>query len=67
MDSTQLYHAHQAYWQRLTDLILRAEQDIHALSPSEIAQMGEYYHLASSDLALALRDFPHHQLTAYLN
>lgn len=67
MDSNQLFRSHQASWQALTDLLNRAEKDIRKLSPAEIEQLGQLYRVASSDLALALRDFPQHPVTAFLN
>jgi len=67
MDSNQLYHTHQASWQALSTLLDRAEKNVRTLSPAEIEQLGQLYRVASSDLALALRDFPQHQLTGYLN
>jgi uncharacterized membrane protein SpoIIM required for sporulation len=67
MDSTQLYRSHQASWQALADLLNRAEKNIRSLSPAEIEQLGQLYRIASSDLALARRDFPQHQVTFYLN
>ena len=67
MDSNQLFRSHQAGWQSLTNLLNRAEKDIRRLSPAEIEQLGQLYRIASSDLALARRDFPKHQVTAYLN
>lgn len=67
MDSTQLYQSHQAFWAKLADLLKRAERDIRQLSPQEIEQMGQLYRVATSDLALAQRDFPRHPVTKFLN
>jgi uncharacterized membrane protein SpoIIM required for sporulation len=67
MDANQLYRAHQADWKALSELIERAERDIHRLSPSEINTMGRLYRVVTSDLALAQRDFPQHRVAVYLN
>lgn len=67
MQPDQFYQSRQADWQALTHLIERAQKDIHRLSPEEIKSLGRLYRAATSDLALAQRDFPGHRLTAYLN
>lgn len=67
MDSNQLYQSHQASWKTLSDLLVRAERDVRQLSPQEIERMGQLYRVATSDLALAQRDFPRHPVTKYLN
>ena len=67
MDSNQLYQTHQAFWKTLSDLLARAERDIRQLSPRDIEHMGQLYRIATSDLALAQRDFPRHPVTKYLN
>lgn len=67
MDSNQLYQSHQGFWKTLSALLVRAERDIRQLSPQEIEQMGQLYRVATSDLALAQRDFPRHSVTKYLN
>lgn len=67
MDSNQLYQSHQTFWKTLSDLLVRAERDIRQLSPQEIERMGQLYRVATSDLALAQRDFPRHPVTKYLN
>jgi uncharacterized membrane protein SpoIIM required for sporulation len=67
MDANQLYQSHQADWETLSGLLDRAEQDIGQLSPAEIGAMGRLYRVATSDLALAQRDFPRNPLTVYLN
>ena len=36
-------------------------------SSSDVEQLGQLYRIASSDLALAQRDFPKHAVTTYLN
>ncbi len=67
MDSDLLYRSHQSLWNTLANLLARAERDIRQLSPQAIEQMGQLYRVATSDLALAQRDFPQHPVTKYLN
>ncbi|NEP84536.1 MAG: stage II sporulation protein M [Okeania sp. SIO3B3] len=51
-------------WQTLTNLLNRG---VGRLSPEDIQTMGRLYRAATSDLALAQRDFPNHRVTTYLN
>lgn len=67
MHIDQFYQSRQADWQTLTQLIDRSQSDIRSLSSDEIKTLGYLYRMATSDLALAQRDFPDHRLTAYLN
>ena len=67
MDANQLYQTHQPDWKALSELIDRAERDIRRLSPADISSLGRYYRVATSDLALAQRDFPRHPVATYLN
>jgi uncharacterized membrane protein SpoIIM required for sporulation len=54
-------------WERLGLLLDRAGASLAALSAEEIQELGQLYRQASSDLALARRDFPRHQVSSYLN
>ncbi len=54
-------------WERLGTLLDRAGASLAALSAEEIQELGRLYRQASSDLALARRDFPRHQVSRYLN
>ncbi len=67
MQPDQFYQSRQADWQALAHLVERAQKEIRELSPEEIQTMGRLYRAATSDLALAQRDFPDHRVTAYLN
>ncbi len=63
----QFYRARQAEWKALADLLARSQSGIERLSPEDIAALGSLYRAATSDLALAQRDFPDHAVTSYLN
>jgi uncharacterized membrane protein SpoIIM required for sporulation len=67
MQVDKFYQSRQADWQALSKLLDRSQRDIHRLSPEDINILGRLYRAATSDLALAQRDFPEHRVTAYLN
>ena len=55
-------------WERLTAIVRDADRArLHSLSEKELIELGQLYRMATSDLALAQRDFPRHNLTRYLN
>ncbi|MFZ1752515.1 MAG: stage II sporulation protein M [Caldilineaceae bacterium] len=56
-----------AGWQRLETLTMRSRGNAEALAEAELYELGRLYQIATSDLALAQRDFPSHQTTRYLN
>ncbi len=66
MTPDELTHRRQSEWDRLVDLSRRARHPA-ALSESELVELGQLYRAATSDLAIAQRDFPRHALTLYLN
>ncbi|HMP39841.1 MAG TPA: stage II sporulation protein M, partial [Roseiflexaceae bacterium] len=57
---------HQA-WRRLTDLLDRSRSGLVALSAEEVIELGRLYRSATSDLAVARRDFGDHQVVDYLH
>ncbi|MEJ2746619.1 MAG: stage II sporulation protein M [Anaerolineae bacterium] len=67
MDAEQLFQSRRANWQELSDLLDRSQQGLPQLSPEAVNKLGSLYRAAASDLALAQRDFPEHQVTTYLN
>lgn len=56
-----------ASWERLEALTDRSRGNAEALFEGELYELGRLYQIATSDLALAQRDFPRHQITRYLN
>jgi uncharacterized membrane protein SpoIIM required for sporulation len=55
-------------WERLSALLQRAERrQLASLSEDELVEFGRLYRAATSDLAIAQRDFPQHNLAVYLN
>ena len=67
MRADQFYRSRQSDWQALSTLLDRCQQGVQRLSPQDVDSLGRLYHAATSDLALAQRDFPTHQVTTYLN
>ncbi len=54
-------------WERLTALMNRAQSSITDLSADELRELGHLYRQATSDLAVARRDFGGHAVCDYLN
>jgi uncharacterized membrane protein SpoIIM required for sporulation len=67
MNADEFYQSRRKEWELLSTLVERAQQDVTQLPPREVEQLASLYRAASSDLALAKRDFPHHQVTQVLN
>lgn len=67
MQVERFYQARQADWQELARLLERGQQNMRQLSPDEVLALSRLYRAATSDLALAQRDFPNHRVTTYLN
>lgn len=67
MKPDKLYQSQKKHWQELETLLKRSRNGIQNLLPREIDAMGQLYRSATSDLALAQRDFPTHKVTDYLN
>lgn len=61
------YQARKSDWEALAQLLKRSEAGFHTLTPAEIERLGQLYRAATSDLALAQRDFASHRVTLYLN
>ncbi len=66
MNADQFYRSRQADWKALTGLLDQAQKSSQ-LSPDQVNALGQLYRAVTSDLALAQRDYPRHQVTAYLN
>ncbi len=67
MTLDELIRQRRSGWQRLEDLLQKAQGNMTALSETELQELGRLYRQATSDLALAQRDFPNQKVTAYLN
>lgn len=67
MDADQFYQNRQTDWGHLTHLLEKSRGGVQRLTPADIHQLGNLYRAVTSDLALAQREFPQHQVTRYLN
>lgn len=67
MNADEFLRRRQADWKTLSDLLDAAQRRGAQLSPEEIDRLGTLYRAAAADLALAQRDFPGRDVTAYLN
>lgn len=67
MNADQFYESRRADWQQLTQLLDLSQGNLKRLTPADISALGRLYRAATSDLALAQRDFPRQQVTIYLN
>jgi len=63
----QFYKSRQSAWKALAELLERAQGGVRRLTPEDVDKLGRLYRAATSDLALAQRDFPDHRVTLYLN
>ena len=67
MNSDEFYQSRKKEWELLSTLVERAQRDVKRLSTQDIETFASLYRAASSDLALAKRDYPRHRVTQYLN
>ena len=67
MQPEQFIQRKRPAWERLSALLDRAGGGLSALSAEELHELGRLYRGATSDLAVARRDFPRHPVSAYLN
>ena len=68
MQRDQFVVGRRARWDRLEDLIRRARRRrLKTLSGDELLELGRLYRTATTDLAVARRDFPADRVTDYLN
>jgi len=56
-----------ARWDRLATLVRRGRSGVRAMPPEEVLELGRLYRAASSDLAIAQRDYAEDRATAALN
>lgn len=64
MSPEQFIQSRKAAWEALSELL---DQSDKQYTTSQVAQIGRLYRATTSDLALAQRDFPYHDVTSYLN
>jgi uncharacterized membrane protein SpoIIM required for sporulation len=68
MNVDEFVRARQATWQQLSDMLDGLQRGrLSQLSISELEELGRLYRAATSDLAIARRDYPDHRVAIYLN
>jgi uncharacterized membrane protein SpoIIM required for sporulation len=67
MNADVFYQSRRNEWELLSKLVERAQLDAGRLAGADIEQLASLYRAASSDLALAKRDFPRHRVTLHIN
>lgn len=68
MTPDQFIRRRNAEWEQLEKLLAKAgRRNVTQLNERELRTLGDLYRSASADLALAQRDFPHHETTIFLN
>ena len=63
----EFYQSRKMDWEALSTLLDAGQKDMRGLSEAQVRDLARLYRAATSDLALAQRDFPRHEITAYLN
>ncbi len=67
MTQDELIERRHTAWRHMEQLLTQADRDITGLEEGDLIALGQLYRQASSDLALAQRDFAGERVTAYLN
>ena len=63
----EFYQSRKNDWEALSHLLDKCQKDMRGLSESQVRDISRLYRAATSDLALAKRDFPRNEITVYLN
>lgn len=67
MRADEFYQSRKGDWEALSRLLDLGQKDMRALSEAQVRNMARLYRATTSDLALAKRDYPRSEITAYLN
>ncbi|MEO7840003.1 MAG: stage II sporulation protein M [Anaerolineales bacterium] len=67
MRTDEFYQSRRGDWETLSHLLDQSQRDMSRLSELQVRDLARLYRAATSDLALAKRDFPRSEITAYLN
>jgi hypothetical protein len=67
VNADEFVKSRQADWARLSALVDRLQSGGRRPSAEELEALGQLYRAATSDLALAQRDFPNARVRQYLN
>ena len=67
MRVNEFYQSRKNDWETLSHLLDQSQSDMRGLSEMQVRDLARLYRAVTSDLALAKRDFPRNEITAYLN
>lgn len=67
MHINEFYQSRKGDWETLSHLLDESQRDFKRLSEPQVRDLSRLYRAATSDLALAKRDFPRNEVTVYLN
>jgi len=67
MRTNEFYQSRKNDWEALSQLLDQCQRDMRGLSEAQVRDVARLYRAITSDLALAQRDFPRSEITAYLN
>jgi uncharacterized membrane protein SpoIIM required for sporulation len=67
MNLESFVHQRRLHWQRMEELLRLVRITPRRLNAQELTEFGHLYRAATSDLAVAQRDFPGQPVTVYLN
>jgi len=67
MRTDEFYQSRKGEWDALSKLLDRSQSDVRGLSEVQVRDLARLYRNATSDLALAKRDFPRSEIAVYLN
>jgi uncharacterized membrane protein SpoIIM required for sporulation len=63
----EFYQSRKDDWEALSHLLNLSQKNMRGLSEMQVRDISRLYRAATSDLALAKRDFPRNEVTVYLN
>ena len=63
----EFYQSRKNDWEALSHLLDLCQSDMRGVSENQVRDISRLYRAATSDLALAKRDFPRNEVTVYLN
>jgi len=67
MHIDEFYQSRKGDWESLSHLLDESQRDFKRLNEGQVRDISRLYRAATSDLALAKRDFPRNEITVYLN
>src|SRR5215207_959270 len=63
MRVNEFYQSRRSDWETLSGLLDQSQKEVSRLSETQVRDLARLYRAATSDLALAQRDFPRNEVT----